>query len=124
MTANTILADDNPATRSALAFILTRRLGLHIVGEAASTNELVRLLREGEQDAGLVILDWDLPGLNPDHVLTGLRMLNPHIRIIVMSARADARKESLAAGADAFVSMVEPPEMLLSTIFTIAGRDE
>ena len=35
MTTNLILADDNSATRSALAFILSRRLGLSVAGEAA-----------------------------------------------------------------------------------------
>jgi DNA-binding NarL/FixJ family response regulator len=120
MSAKLILADDNPATRSALAFILGQRLGLGIAGESASAGELTDLLRAGVPDGSVLVLDWDLPGLNQDRGLAELRALNPPVKIVVLSARAEARQQALAAGADAFVSMVEPPEMMLSTIHNIS----
>lgn len=123
MTTNLILADDNPATRSALAFILSRRLGLSLAGEAANQDELVRLLRAGEPGGRVVVLDWDLPGFAPLRELRRLKALHPCLKVIVLSARADARQQALDAGADAFVSMVEPPEVMLSTIFAVAETD-
>jgi DNA-binding NarL/FixJ family response regulator len=116
MCAKLILADDNAATRSALAFILSRRLGLKVAGEAASVEELAWLLNSGAPEADILILDWDLPGLSQAIGLTELRKLNPVIRLVVISARADVRQQALDAGADAFVSMVEPPEALLAAI--------
>jgi DNA-binding NarL/FixJ family response regulator len=121
MPANLILADDNPATRSALAFILGQRLGLVIAGEAASAGELARLLQAPSPQERVMVLDWDLPGLSQECGLAELRALDPGVKIIVLSARAEARQPALAAGADAFVSMVEPPEMMLATIRIICG---
>lgn len=116
-----ILADDNPATRSALAFILNQRLGLGIAGEAASMEELLRVLRAAPVEAGLLVLDWELPGLSQAGGVAALRALRPNLRIVALSARAGAREEALAAGADAFVSMVEPPEMLLAAVNAAAA---
>lgn len=39
----------------------------------------------------------------------------------MLSARTDVRKQGQAAGADDFVSMVEPPEVMLTTINRIAA---
>ena len=122
MSANLILADDNSATRSALAFILSRRLGLSVAGEAASMDELLRLIGAKIEHPRVLVLDWDLPGLAPQRSLSGLRELDAAMKIVVLSARADAKAQALAAGADAFVSMVEPPEVMLSTIHQIAAN--
>jgi DNA-binding NarL/FixJ family response regulator len=121
MNANLILADDNSATRSALAFILGHRLGLNVAGEAASTAELAWLLGAGSLQAATLILDWDLPGLCPTEGIAALRKLKPNLRIVVLSTRLEVRNQALAAGADAFISMSEPPEMLLATIYTVTS---
>jgi DNA-binding NarL/FixJ family response regulator len=121
MTTNLLLADDNTATRSALAFILGRRLGLHVAGEASTAAELNTLL--GVVDSGILILDWDLPGLGQFVGLATLRKANPHLRIIVLSTHLDVRPLALACGADAFISMAEPPEVLLSIVHAEALCD-
>jgi DNA-binding response OmpR family regulator len=63
-----------------------------------------------------VLLDWRLPDAAPGAVLPILRRMAPTLWVVVFSARAEARDAALAAGADAFVSKVDPPDRLLAAI--------
>lgn len=122
MDARLILADENTATRSALAFILGHRLGLAVTGEAACMAELSWVLGDCSAAHTTLVLNWDLPGLCPRDGIPALRRFHPDLRIIVLSTRLEVRALALAAGADAFISMSEPPEVLLSIVHTVVGR--
>jgi DNA-binding NarL/FixJ family response regulator len=114
-----LLADDNMATCSALAFALETRLGLCVAGEAASMRELLPLVERLQPH--LLILDWELPGLGEGGGIAALRALSPGLKIVALSSRSEARDQALESGADAFASMVEPPEALFCTIRGVAG---
>jgi DNA-binding NarL/FixJ family response regulator len=64
----------------------------------------------------LVLLDWGLPGLPSKALLPALRALCPHLKVVVLSGRPEARQAALDAGADAFVSKIDPPERLLAAL--------
>jgi DNA-binding NarL/FixJ family response regulator len=64
----------------------------------------------------LILLDWELPGPSSNDLLPVLRSLCPHLKVIALSGRPEARQAALDAGADAFVSRVEPPERLLAVL--------
>jgi DNA-binding NarL/FixJ family response regulator len=109
-----LLADDNPATRSALALALQSRLGLYASGEAANLDDLTALLEECRDS--LVLLDWELPGLRPECGVSELRQRFPEARFVAMSARAEAGPQALLYGADAFISKTEPPDKVLALV--------
>lgn len=115
-----VLADNQPEIRSALRLLLEEEAGLAVAGEAADSAALLSLLAESEVD--LVLLDWELPGLAGPSLLESVRRLRPALPVVALSGRPEARGESLAAGADAFVSKGEPPERLLATVREIGGR--
>jgi DNA-binding NarL/FixJ family response regulator len=109
-----LLADDQSKVRFALRVLLERQPGLEVVGEAVDAQDLLRQVRETHPD--LVLLGWELPRRSAGSLVRTLRKACPDLMVIVLSGRLQARREALAAGADAFVSKSEQPEHLLSAI--------
>jgi DNA-binding NarL/FixJ family response regulator len=109
-----LLADDQAKVRSALRLILEQEPGMEIVGEAAGVARLLALVKERYPD--LILLDWELRKAPANDLLPALRSLCPCLKVIVLSARPEARQAALAAGADAFVSKVDGPEALLNAL--------
>ena len=109
-----ILLADDKKVRLALRILLEQTAGLTIVGEASNAKSLLAQTSATRPD--LVLLDWTLPGLHENGSLRTLRQIFPDIPVIVLSGRPEARKGALAAGANAFVSKVDPPERLLAAI--------
>ena len=108
-----LLADDQDKVRSALRFLLDQEKGLDVVAEVLDVQELVAQTEAVAPD--LVLLDWELAGLE-DGTLSTLQEIRPGLCVIALSGRPEAREAALAAGADAFVSKVGPPERLLATL--------
>jgi DNA-binding NarL/FixJ family response regulator len=109
-----LVADDEPAVRRALRVLLKDWPNLEIVAEAADIEGVLAQVATACPD--LLLLDWRLPDGAPGAVLPILRRIAPALWVIVFSARAEARDAALAAGADAFVSKVDPPDRLLAAI--------
>ena len=109
-----LLADDQAKVRSALRLLLEQQPELEVVGEAAEVGGLLAQVRAIRPD--LVLLDWELPGLQTVSLLPALRDLCPHLRVVALSGRPEARQAALDAGVDAFVSKGDPPERLLAAV--------
>lgn len=116
-----LLADDQPEVRSALRLLLEQGDGMAVVGEVAEANELFTKLEAACPD--VVLLDWELPDLQAAESLGELRSRCPRLLVIALSGRPEARHASLAAGADAFVSKGDTPEVLLATVDYLRQRD-
>lgn len=114
-----ILADDQSKVLFALHILLERNPDLAIVGEAANANELMDLISSSDPD--LIILDWQLPGLNQIGCLTAIRDSCPNLIVVVLSGRPELSQAALDAGADAFVSKIDPPDRLLGTLSRFAS---
>ena len=109
-----LLADGRPKVRFALRVLLERQPGLEVVGEASDACQL--LTQVGEISPDLVLLGWELPGLAAPESLSSMRDVCPGLSVIAMSGRPEARQVALAAGADGFVSKVDPPDRLLAAV--------
>lgn len=109
-----LLADGQTKVRFALRVLLERQPGFEVVGEAVEAKEL--LLQTAETRPDLVLLGWELPGMEKIDVLPALRRVCPDLVVIALSGRPEAHRAALDAGADAFVSKGDPPERLLAAI--------
>jgi DNA-binding NarL/FixJ family response regulator len=109
-----LIADDQPKVRFALHILLDRQPGLKVVGEAVDAQDL--LLQAQHTYPDLLLLDWELPGLAGSGLLSALHRVYPNLSVIALSGRTESSQAALAAGANAFVSKVEPPEHLLRAI--------
>ena len=114
MAKHILIADDQPQVRRALRLLLEQELGAEVVGEAAKADDLLAQIAAGCPD--LVLLDWGLPGMAEEELLTALRSTCTELAVIVLSGQPEAEEKALAAGADAFVSKADPPERLLAAI--------
>jgi DNA-binding NarL/FixJ family response regulator len=109
-----LLADSQPKVRLALRVLLRRQPGLSVVAEATDAHDLLNQVTESSPD--LVLLGWDLPSWTSIGSVSPLRTLRPDLSVIALSGRPEERQAALTAGADAFVSKIDPPEYLLAAI--------
>jgi len=117
-----LLADHESNVRYGLRALLAERPEFEVVGEAADAEDLLAQIEADCPD--LVLLSWGLPGLAGADLLPALRSVCDALYVIVLSGRPEARQAVLDAGANAFISKVEPPERLLAAIASAehAGR--
>ncbi len=111
-----LLADDNPEVRSALRLLLEQEPVSASVMEVADGKSLLSHINEN--CAMVLLLDWELPGPQRSVLLKLVRSRCPKMKVIALSSKFEARQEALAARVDAFVSKAEPPEKILSTIWS------
>ncbi len=115
------IAEHESKVRSALRALLRLRPGIEVVGEATTVEELQARL--GATQPELLLLHWRL-GKGMPKLLASLRQAYPELVVIVLSARQEARREALAAGAEAFVCKMDPPDKLLAAIDVIRVKHD
>jgi DNA-binding NarL/FixJ family response regulator len=94
--------------------LLERQPGLKVTGEAVDAEGLLSQIRTSCPD--VVLLDWELPGLEVSELISALRAVCPGVLVVALSGRPEARQLAQELGVDAFVSKVDPPERLLAAI--------
>jgi DNA-binding NarL/FixJ family response regulator len=109
-----LLADDQAKVRSALRLLLEQQPDVNVLGEAVDAQGLLDWVSAVCPD--VVLLDWELPGLQDGDALSVLRARCPHLKVIALSGWPEARRAALAAGADGFVSKGDLPERLLAAV--------
>jgi DNA-binding NarL/FixJ family response regulator len=114
-----LLSENRKKVRSALKQLLEQEPELSVVGEAAEVKDLLIQMQEIRPD--LVLLDWELPGLQPTTLLSILHSLYRPLKVIAIGGTREARQAALDAGADAFISKEDPLEWLLITLHRIGG---
>ncbi len=109
-----LIADDEPRVRFALRVTLERLPDGKTINEAIDTADLFSQALVIPPD--LLLLDWELEGIAGEETLRSLRRFCPRLFIIALSGKDEARQPALQAGADAFVSKADPPDLLLAAI--------
>lgn len=109
-----LIADDQIDIREGLKILLEQEPEMDVIGEADGVGSLLTQTKINCPE--VIILDWELSNLRMTEVIPLLRLFCPGIKVLAMSGRPEALKTALAAGADAFVSKGEQPEILLEAI--------
>jgi DNA-binding NarL/FixJ family response regulator len=117
-----LVADGEANVRFALRTLLEQQPGLQVVGEAATWEALLHQIETSCPD--VVLLAWDLRGPADTEFLPTLHSRCPHLRVIVLSGRPEARPKALALGSYGFVGKTDPPEELLAALWSAAQDDE
>ncbi len=109
-----LIVDDDEVIRSLLRLTLPTE-GFDVL-EAKDGKDALGLA-DGNAPA-LVVLDWRMPGLSGEQVLTELKRRHPETPIIVLTAEPESasREQAESLGADVFVSKPFSPLQLLATI--------
>lgn len=114
-----LLADDQEAVRRALRLLLEQVASYIIIGEVQNAAELMAAVRRDSPD--VVLLDWELPGLQVKGLLPLADKEGAPVRVIAMSSRPEAQAAARAAGVDACISKGKPAEEVLATIHRAVG---
>lgn len=120
MTTTVLLVDDNLIFRKGLRFLLEDEEDMRVVGETASSQTAIELLRDLSPD--VVVMDVSAPDL--DYAETTRRVSSefPHTSIMVLSTQVEDNLVDplLRAGAKGYALKGSPPEELLDGIRVVA----
>ena len=114
MKTRVLIADDRPRSRSGLRAVLALRPEIEIVGEAADSQEALRLVEEHRPD--VVLMDARMPVMDGVEATRLIKERWPQVRVVVLTIHAAYRAAALAAGADDFLIKGCPAADLLRAI--------
>jgi DNA-binding NarL/FixJ family response regulator len=117
-----LLADNQPKVRHALRLLLEHQPGLEVVGAVANGADLLTQAKATRPD--VVLLHWRLRGWSAVDSLSAFQEAYPDLVVIVLSGHPEVAEVALAAGADAFVSKADPPEVLLDAIAGVKREED
>jgi len=116
-----ILADPNPLMLQALSEIFERDRRFSLVATAKSAEGFLEACLRAPVPVG--VIDWTLPQLGAERLLTILREQAKPPRIVVYASPGDPdiARRALAAGAAGFCTRDTPPEQLLDIAAAVAA---
>jgi CheY-like chemotaxis protein len=117
-----LVVDDQRRARQSLKALLASNFKAIELFEAESGPEAIRLATECRPL--VVIIDAHMSGLDGLEITRHLKADLPQAHIIALSLYPEYEASALAAGAEAFVSKVDPPERLLAAVAAAAGRGD
>jgi DNA-binding NarL/FixJ family response regulator len=115
-----LLMEDHAAFREALAFLLGREPDIEVVAQAGSLAEAREAL-DGTLDVAVV--DLALPDGDGRELFGELRHASPDASVLVLSATVEPGHldDLREAGADAVLSKVESPPIIVEEVRRLAG---
>lgn len=114
--ARVVLAHGDPTVRKALRDLATQSLGMQVVGEAGDAAALLAHVEKKRPD--LVIVAWKLVAPDAAGAVAALRDLRAAAPIVVLGPRPDGWQAALDAGADAYISMVDAPDVVAGILLS------
>jgi DNA-binding NarL/FixJ family response regulator len=119
---NVVVVDDQPLMRSAFVTIMTAN-GIDVVGEAASGDEAVAVVRRTRPD--VVLMDVRMPGGDGLAATVELVGADPAIRVLVLTTfdHDEYVDAALRAGASGFLLKNSTPEELVRAVVRVAAGE-
>jgi two-component system sensor histidine kinase/response regulator len=123
-----LVVDDNDSARAVLLDLLhTMRFDASAAASGLAAVELVRS-RAGTPDAiDVVLLDWQMPGMNGPETAMALRALGlqqtPRMAMVTAFGREEVLAQARAAGIDDVLIKPVNPSVLLNTLVRLLGGE-
>jgi DNA-binding NarL/FixJ family response regulator len=116
-----LVADDHAIVRRGLRQILAETQDILVGGEAATAQEVLRLVRE--QRWTVVILDIGLPGGSGLELLGEIRKERPDAAVLVLTVHPEDQYgvRAIKAGAAGFLTKESAPERLIEAVRKVAS---
>lgn len=116
-----LIADDHPVVLQGLKQMLAAEPGLTVVGEAASSNEVIEVSRRVDWD--VAVLDYNMPGRSGVDLVKDLKQRYPNRAVLILSMYPEERfaVRALTAGAAGYLTKESAPGELVSAIRRVAA---
>ncbi|HEX8297861.1 MAG TPA: response regulator transcription factor [Rubricoccaceae bacterium] len=116
-----VIADDHTVVRRGLAEVISDAVDLAVVGEAASGDALLGLLRGGTPD--VIVLDLSMPGPSGLDLVKQLRAEYPSLPLLVLSMHPEDQYavRVLRAGAAGYLTKEAAERDLVQAIRRVAA---
>ena len=107
---NVLVADDHELVRTGICRMLADLADIHVIADAASGEEVIRIAREHMPD--VVLLDVNMPNIGGVEATKRLLQLNKKIKVIAVSSLTEEPYPSmlLKAGASGYLTKGAPLE--------------
>jgi DNA-binding NarL/FixJ family response regulator len=111
-----LIADDHAVVREGLKRIVEENPDMEVAGEAGNGHEVLEFARRCECD--LVLLDLGMPGKDGLDTLKELKLVRPHLPVLVLSVYPEEQYavRLLRAGAAGYLTKESAPEELVAAI--------
>lgn len=111
-----LIADDHPIVCKGFMLILEEEPDIVVVGEAGTTDEVLRLV--GESRCNVVLLDLGMPGAGGLEVIREIRHSKNPPAVLVISVHPEERYglRALKTGASGYLTKESAPELLIEAI--------
>lgn len=109
-----LVVDKRSYIRLGLRMLIEQSTDHSVVAEVEKAENLLPTLHETTPD--LVLLEWEMVQTVKREVIAALKAENPHLQVVVISRQPSCRKLAIDAGADHFMSKVDPPDRLLQIL--------
>jgi DNA-binding NarL/FixJ family response regulator len=122
-TIRVLLVDDHAVLRAGIRMLLDAEPGMHVVGEAGSGEEGVRLAEELRPD--VVVMDLSMPGMHGLEATRRIVAAGLPSRVLVLTVHAEAEylMPVLDAGAAGYVTKHSADRELVEAIRVVARGD-
>lgn len=116
-----LVADDHAIVRRGLRQILDETKDILVGAEAASSGEVMQLVRE--ERFSVVILDISLPGASGLELLVDIHKERPDLPVLVLTIHSEEQYavRAIKAGAAGFLTKESAPERLIDAVRKVAG---
>lgn len=113
---NILIADDHKILRQGLKKILDESFKETNYGEAANSDDVMRILDEYKWD--IAILDLNMPGKSGLEILKDLKALRPEIPVLVLSMYPEEQfaLRVIKSGASGYLTKDSAPEELVNAV--------
>lgn len=112
-----LIADDHKIFLDGLRAILSTEKEISVEAEAASGDEVLKLLTLRD-DIDIVVLDWDMPGKNGLDTAIEVRTTYPHIKILMLTMHDSGEliDKLLAVPVDGYILKLKGADQLVEAI--------
>jgi len=116
------LAEGEKHVRDALRLMLEHQSDFAIMGEASTAENTLAKVCQLPPD--VILLDWNLPGLHHQRLLSALRQCCPETLILATSVRPEQEEAAINLGANAFLLKQLPPDQFMAMLLAAVNQKE